>query len=238
MPCRRARGRQARKTSASRAISRQRHAHLSSAKKTKENLEADDKGVELGPELLGGLRLDEVALGHGGDEGGVEPAGEEDPERDVSHEPLDNRLQPRTGIGHMAVSVSVTAVLLVFAYHRSTPNNKVMSHTSYLLEGVSEDERLVRRRPGHLLLEPLRVVPPPEPAGGAGVEVARREDLEPHAVLVQGLHLGRDPDGTCMQPRKKARRKPIGQLTCVSEIVCTSCLATALALSDVRTGSA
>lgn len=122
-------------------------------------LEADDKGVELGAELLGGLGLDEVALGDGGDERGVEAAGEEDPERDVSHEPLDDRL----------------------------------------LEGLSEDERLVRR-PGHLLLEPVRGVPPPEPAAGAGVEVARREDLEAHAVLVQRLHLGRDPDGTVTAP--------------------------------------
>jgi hypothetical protein len=48
-----------------------------------------------------------VALGHGGDEGGVEPAGE-DTERDVSHVPLENCLQ-RAGIGHMARSVSVTA---------------------------------------------------------------------------------------------------------------------------------
>jgi hypothetical protein len=86
---------------------------ISAKKKTpKENLEADDKGVQLGAELFGGLGLDEVPLSHGGDEGGVEAAGEEDPERDVSHEPLDNRLQ-RTGIGHMARSVSVTAVLLV-----------------------------------------------------------------------------------------------------------------------------
>jgi hypothetical protein len=70
-------------------------------KKTKQNLEADDEGVELCAELSGGVGLDEVALGDGGDEGGVEAAGEEDPERDVGHEPLDNRLQ-RTGPWPMA----------------------------------------------------------------------------------------------------------------------------------------
>jgi hypothetical protein len=59
------------------------------------NLEADDKGVELGAELLGGLGLHEVALGNGGDERGVEPAGEEHPEWHVGHEPFDNRLETK-----------------------------------------------------------------------------------------------------------------------------------------------
>jgi hypothetical protein len=72
---------------------------------SKRNLEADDEGVELGAELLGGLGLDEVALGHGGDKRGVEPAGEEHPERHVGHEPLDNRLETKQS---RARSLSVT----------------------------------------------------------------------------------------------------------------------------------
>jgi hypothetical protein len=42
--------------------------------------------------------------------------------------------------------------------------------------------------------------------GGAGVEVTRQEDLEPHAVLVQRLHLGRDPDRTCGEGEAKIDR--------------------------------
>jgi hypothetical protein len=46
-----------------------------------------------------------VALGHGGDEGGVEAAGEQDPERDVSHEPLHNRAaHGNRAHGHVSVS--------------------------------------------------------------------------------------------------------------------------------------
>lgn len=71
-----------------------------------QNLESDDEGVELGAELLGGLGLDEVALGHGGDEGRVEAAGEEDTEGHVGHEPLDHRLGMEQRAKHMARSVS------------------------------------------------------------------------------------------------------------------------------------
>lgn len=152
--------------------------------------------MELSSKLLGGFSLDEMALGHRGDERGVEAAGEEDAEGHVSHEPLDDGLY-KTKQHTWATPLSVTVTLPTI--HRSKYHVVLRSawwYAMHLLERLPEDEGLVRRR-RDVLGEPLRVVPPPEPAGGARVQVPRREELELWAVLVERLHLRRNPDGAC-----------------------------------------
>lgn len=86
------------------------------------DLKANDEGMELSSELLGGFSLDEVALGHRGDEGGVEAAGEEDAEGHVGHEPLDDGLQRQRSRASTSRSVSEVSVTITLPYKAISPS--------------------------------------------------------------------------------------------------------------------